>query len=443
MNILGVIKIFPINKYESIYCIVYNNMYAFFFSYLFASFPFRKLSPLYLERNSINGFYGMIGPNIERKNTKSLLDLFMGNGVIQGIFINNGTMTYIKREVETEKRKLEKYIFKKPSLLPNPFGVANTALFYHRNLTYALFERDLPYLIDIDFKKKNIRTVGKYCIEDVSHFSAHPKVKVKDSFIENIDYDVLRKNVKIHQFDPFLRLLSTITVPVKYIPMVHDFISTEKSIVFLNSPFKIDYFPFPKIKLDVTKTSIFYLINREKNNVVERFYCNHALFIFHYADVYENEEEIEMYAPVHDSLDFSTLNIRGKYRKIVLNKKTKVVRVDRNEDLENLYLEFPVSFYHEDKKKVLLRYVEDSCNTGFVICHKHILESKIHFPGKCICGEPSILIVDNIPYALFFTIDIEDNGYVNILNLVTTENTEIVTNQKMKIGFHSLFLPAP
>jgi carotenoid cleavage dioxygenase-like enzyme len=124
-------------------------MYAFFFSYLFASVPFRKLSPLYLERNSINGFYGMIGPNIERKNTKSLLDLFMGNGVIQGIFINNGTMTYIKREVETEKRRLEKSIFKKPSLLPNPFGVANTALFHHRNLTYALFERDLPYLIDI------------------------------------------------------------------------------------------------------------------------------------------------------------------------------------------------------------------------------------------------------------------------------------------------------
>jgi len=417
-------------------------MYALFFSYLFASFPFRKLSPLYLEKNAIDGFYGMIGPNIERKNTKSLLDLFMGNGMIQGIFIENGTMTYVKKEVETEKRILEKSRFRKPSLPPNPFGVANTALFHHRNLTYALFERDLPYLVKIDFEKKDVKTVGKYCIEDIAHFSAHPKVKVKDSFIENVEYDILHKNVQIRQFDPFFRVLSTITVPVKYMPMVHDFISTDKSIVFLNSPFKIEFSPFPKIKLDVTKSSIFYLMDREKNNVVERFYCNHALFIFHYADVYENEEEIEIYAPVHDSLDFSTLNIRGKYRKIVLNKKTKEVKVERNEHLESLYLEFPVSFYHEHKRKVLLRYVEDPFNTGLVICYKHTLESRIHFPGKCICGEPSIVIVEKIPYGLFFTIDNEENGYINILNLVTTENIEIATNEKMKIGFHSLFLPA-
>lgn len=421
--------------YLSIYFFLFYGVQAFFLN-----IPSSLQKPkLYLHKKEIDGFYGMIGPNIERKNTKSLMDLFMGNGIIQGVFIKNGTLTFVKKEVETEKRIFEKKLHRK-MFMPNMFGVANTAFLHHRNLTYALFERDLPYIIDIDFQKKRIETVGKYYIDDIAHFSAHSKVKDTDLYIETIDYDVLRKNVKFFQLDPYFRLLSSITVPVKYMPMVHDFISTKKNMIFLNSPLTTEFSLLKmRVKLDVTKSAIFYLVDREKNNQIQRYYVNHGIYIFHYADVDDSEKEVEIYAPVHDSLDLSTLDIKGKYRKIVLDKQTKTVKIEKNPVLEDLNVEFPVSFQQDNKTKVLLRYVNNG-KTGFVLCHKLEMEKCIDLPGRCICGEASIVFVDEIPHAIFFTIDVGENGYFNILNLETEENDEISMNAKMKIGFHSLFL---
>jgi carotenoid cleavage dioxygenase-like enzyme len=402
-------------------------------------------------RNDVNGFYGLIGPNIEIKKTTTLYDLFMGNGMVQGVFIENGSITYIRKDIETDKRKLEDMHTRKPILhIPNMLGVANTAFFHFKNKTYALFERDKPYLINIDFNKKDMYTVGKYDIEDIVHFSAHPKIRYTDeySYIETIDYDILQKKVKVYQLDPHFRILSTLQIPMKYIPMVHDFISTPNSIILLNSPFMADIHLLPqfsaKLKLDVTRSSIFYVVERE-NNKIQRYYVDQGIYIFHYADVYETEREIEIYSPVHSSLDFSKLDIKGKYRKLILNKQSKTVKIEQNPELENWNVEFPVSFYHENKKKIMLRYVDDNIpsNTGFIICHRLEIEKRICFPGKCICGEPSIITIDDTEdhYALFFTIDKDNNGFFNILNIVTEKNIEFAINEKMKIGFHSIFIP--
>jgi hypothetical protein len=49
----------------------------------------------------LDGFFGTIGPNIY--STKTLYKLFMGDGVINGIFISNGKITFIKRFIKTNK----------------------------------------------------------------------------------------------------------------------------------------------------------------------------------------------------------------------------------------------------------------------------------------------------------------------------------------------------
>jgi len=436
--------------------------YAYFFIKPFTPIS-RKLTIIQENENiellkKINGFYGLIGPNIERTNTKSLLDLFTGNGIIQGVFLEDGTITFVKNEIKTDKRIIEeclqrnhkdKYksiLFRKK--IPNMLGVANTAFFHFKNITYTLFERDFPYIIDIDFTEKKINTVGKQTLEDISHFSAHSKIRYNQdhSYIETIDYDILQKKVKVYQLDNYFRVLSSMQIPMKYIPIVHDFISTPESMVILNSPFMADLQLFPsfstKIKLDVTKTSIFYVITRN-NNKIRRYYVNQAIFIFHYADVYETENEIEMYAPVHDTLDFSNLDVKGKYRKITLNKRTFQVKIERNAELEFFNLEFPIPFFHENKKKVVLRYVdnEKDRNTGFVICYKLEIEKHIPLPNRCICGEPSIIRIQDAPFLLFFAVDRQDNGFFIVLNIETEKMIEIPIYEKMNIGFHSIFLP--
>ena len=119
--------------------------------------------------NKISGFYGLIGPNINMENNvDSLYDLFMGDGVIQGVFFENGNLTYVKHLIKTEKVLYEEkfgtlpknnnfltmffLMLNKMKLFPNVLGMANTAILsvkneeneknktvYSRN-NYALFE---------------------------------------------------------------------------------------------------------------------------------------------------------------------------------------------------------------------------------------------------------------------------------------------------------------
>jgi len=57
--------------------------------------------------SKINGFYGIIGPDIDITTTSTLYDLFLGNGNIQGVFFKNGELTFIKYFIRTEKLLFE------------------------------------------------------------------------------------------------------------------------------------------------------------------------------------------------------------------------------------------------------------------------------------------------------------------------------------------------
>ena len=59
--------------------------------------------------------------------------------------------------------------------------MANTAILNIKNKSYALFERDYPYLININFQEKTVNTLNKIHIADFQHFSGHSKV-INDNF---------------------------------------------------------------------------------------------------------------------------------------------------------------------------------------------------------------------------------------------------------------------
>lgn len=427
-----------------LFCIINHYVYTFPLPKKFVSIS-RKIEIKHLDTESreilqkINGFYGLIGPDLERNKPKSLFDLFMGNGIIQGVFIENGELTFVKNEIQTDKRNLETFQAPKKKFVPNMMGVANTAFLQWNNKIYALFERDHPYEIKINKENKEVETVGKCNIEDLAHFSAHPKKN--NAYLETIDYDVFRKKTTIFQLDNDFRILSSMEIPMKNVPIIHDFISTKDSVVFLNSAFLWNISILPRFKgnleLDTMKSAIFYIIDRNTGKI-NYFYTETGIYIFHYADVYETEMEMEIYAPVYESLDFSKIELKGKYRKIILDKKTNKIRVEKNMELEKWNVDFPVPFFHENKKKILLRYVDIEENTGFIICDKLNIEKIICFPGKCICGEPSIIEMDGTPHAIFFTIDNLNNGFFTILNIINEQKIEIDLNLYLQIGFHSI-----
>jgi hypothetical protein len=404
---------------------------------------------------NINGFYGMIGPDVNEDKIKSVYELFAGDGVIQGVFFDNGNITFVKKFIRTEKLLFEEKYGKIPSnlfitalftigsilkLLPNIIGRANTALININKNTYALFEGDNPYLLNIDFENKAIETIKKVNIPDLDYFCAHSKFNNYEQQIESVDYDVMKKAVNYYLLNSAFQIINQTKIPTSYMPFVHDFITTNNSILVTESPFllKMDSLKNVKvpIELDKNSTTKIHIIDKSTNKC-ETYEINQSIFIFHYALLKEDDNQIIIFAPIYESMDFNDLNVEGKYRKVLINKRTKNVTIEKNEELERFSLDFPLRF---DNKIVLLNGVKNKA-TGFIICDELNIVYKHFLEDRHICGEPAIVYIDNIPYLIAFENDPSNkNSYLLIMNLKTYKTTEIPLELELGIGFHSLFI---
>ena len=409
--------------------------------------------------NKINGFYGLIGPDVNKSNVKTLYDLFTGDGVIQGLFIDNGNLTYINHFVKTDKLiyedehgKIPQNIFtliffmvmNKLNLLPNLMGMANTALLNVENNIYALFERDIPYLIDVNFKEKKVKTVKKVKLNSISHFSAHSKYNSKDKLIESIDYNILKRRVDYYIMNNNFEIINSTYVYTKYMPIIHDFVNLPNSMIFVESPLEINIgFLKKNMKMSVfmnkLKTTQLHII--DKNTFSKKsITIKNSFYIFHYANFEEKNDEIIIYAPLYESLDFNELNLVGNYRRIIIDKKSFDIKIDINEELEKYNLDFPLKY----ENNVILRNIENNAINGFIICNGLEIKKKIFFEDKHLCGEPSIIEIDedNIKnyFLVSFAYDNNNIGFFIIIDLNSYRIIEIPLKSEINIGFHSIFI---
>lgn len=398
--------------------------------------------------NKLDGFYGVIGPNINRFNIKTLYELLMGNGVINGVFISNGNITFIKKFIKTDKfirdelissldiSELIKYHKQKRNIIfPNILGVANTAFYKIKDNLFALHERDLPYLLNINFTTKDIDTINRIKIKNVKHFSAHSKYN--NSIIETIDYKLLEKKLFFYQLTENFNIISQNKVKMKNFPLIHDFISTEENIMILDSPLKINYKKFLSNKniipiiLDTYSPTYLYVFNKKQFKLTETYTIYDSFYIFHYADFREDDTYIEIYASMYDKLDFTSIKLDGKYRKIRINKLTKKIDIEKNIELEGMNLDFPVKF----ENKIILQNSIDE----FIICDKLDIIKKIKIPKGKINGEHQIIYIDNIAYLICLS-SYEESSSIIIINLKNDEIIDIPLNENLNIGFHSIYI---
>ena len=398
----------------------------------------------------INGFYGMIGPDVNISTVNTLYDLFTGDGNIQGMFFDNGELTYIKNYIRTDKLLYEElngripkhwiitFLFmalEKTGLTPNMMGMANTAILNVDNNTYALFERDLPYLLDIDYNKKCINTIKKVKINGLSHFSGHSKYI--NNKIETIDYHILTKSIDYFQLNKKFDVLNKRAIYMDNLPITHDFITVNDIILLTDSPFSFHIDDITNIRVPVKfnkkKPTNIHVINKT-DYTINKFVSNESFYIFHYADIIDNADSIDIYAPIYEIVDFSKLNINGKYRKLSIDKTTKEVKIIKNELLENFNLDFPIKY----KNKIILRNIYNNTINGFVVCENLYIKHIIFLKDKFICGEPAITEIENIPYLISFAYNSE-NSYLVIIDIENYKIIEIPLNVNVNIGFHSIF----
>jgi len=402
--------------------------------------------------NKIDGFYGMIGPDINITTIKSLYDLFTGDGNIQGVFFNGGNLTFVKHFIKTDKVKFEeKYgkipkdvfstifmlIMNKVKLFPNVMGVANTALLNVNKNVYALFERDLPYSICIHFENNTIGMDKKVELDNIHYISGHSKYDIKEETIHTIEYHISRQHVNYYSlFDDF-KIKNKTEIHTKYLPIVHDFAMFNSSILITDSPFTINMSDFKKIpvQLDNTKPTFIHVLNT-KTEKVETYNSSEGFYIFHYADVIESHDSITIYAPIYETIDFTNLNIHGKYRKIVIDKRTRDVCLEKCAIFDDYNLDFPIKY----KNKVILRNVENNTINGFVICENLNITKTIMLNNRFVCGEPVIIEIDEIPHIIAFSYDRFSKGHLLIINMENSSIINIPLNCSLNIGFHSIFL---
>jgi hypothetical protein len=402
--------------------------------------------------NKIDGFYGMIGPDVNITTITSLYDLFTGDGNIQGVFFNGGSLTFVKHFIKTDKVKFEeKYgkiskdlfstifmmIMNKMKLFPNIMGVANTALLNINKNVYALFERDLPYSICVHFENNTIGMDKKIELDNILYISGHSKYDIKEQIVHTIEYHVSTQQVNYYSlFDDF-KIKNKKTIHTKYLPIVHDFAMFNSSILITDSPFTINMSDFKKIpvSLNPNKPTFMHVLNT-KTEKIETYNSSEGFYIFHYADVSECEDSITIYSPIYETMDFTNLNIHGKYRKIVIDKRTRAINIEKNAEFDDYNLDFPIKY----KNKVILRNVENNAINGFVICENLNITKTIMLDDRYICGEPVVIEIEGIPHIIAFSYDRFSKGYLLIINMENSHIINIPLNCSLNIGFHSIFL---
>lgn len=387
------------------------------------------------------GFYGLVGPNIPITSIHSLYSFFTGNGLIQGAFIHQA-VTPIHYYVPTEKTKypyMDSSICTLPfylglhtvGLFPNPIGVANTAFINTGNKQYLLFERDLPYEIEIDVPNKQITTIGRKRIQGINHLSGH--TKVVDEYVHSLEYSIWKQSVTLLTLTTDLELVKCQEIKTKYIPLVHDFILCNKSTLFTDSPIQWCITSSIKGRFPIIMTHKPTFIHQvDADGTTTRFKSPHSFFIFHYANVVETPTTIELYAPVYYHLNFDRIDIHGIYSKLRLDKHSKTICITSTPELEKYNLDFPVKW----KEYTILRNIKGRTINGFVFCKELSIHRMLDMP-MAICGEPSI--VEDTLVCIGY--DDNFNSYLIQVDLNTNEMEIENMKQKATLGFHSIFIP--
>ena len=443
--------------------------------------------PKYIQEPNKKQFFGIIGPNILPENVNNLFDLFIGNGVIQGIFVNGENITFAKHLIQTDKLIKEENQKNIENLPPeslgmkllkyfgylmginkiNNLGAANTAILpvnepVDENTTaaYALFERDHPYLLHFYHNTSTIKTIGK--IKTPYPLSGHSKYSINcrgTRVIESIYYHIFSRQVVYYTMDEKLQqVLSKHNIKTRYIPVIHDFLSTSDSIVIVDSPLVFDFYKLfsGKLPLRFEKTLPTYMHVLHKNTGHVSTYKLHSPFyLFHFAKYVDRAKQLEIYAPLYDDIDFDTVKIKGRYRKIVIDKCHDTAYVCNNMETEKYNLDFPVE---DVLGNIILRNIQKRKINGFVRVDDNMaITQKWLFDNIFFCGEPIAVRLNNKNGLIAFgNNDIStslDPGSPNFLNnkdnevlsgglvLLNMEDgtvVKILVNDSLTMGFHTV-----
>jgi carotenoid cleavage dioxygenase len=167
---------------------------------------------------------------------------FTGDGMIHGVFVEDGQARYRNRYVRTPKWQVEhaagRALFggfdprlTDPSVAGQDSGVANTNIVWHAGRLLALEEGHQPYEMD----PKTLESVG-YATEYAGRVTAHPKLDPETGEMVWFAYGVgetpLGPGMSYGVTDRAGKVVRRDDFQAPYASMVHDFLVTRRHVLF-------------------------------------------------------------------------------------------------------------------------------------------------------------------------------------------------------------------
>lgn len=347
---------------------------------------------------------------------------FDGDGMLHGIYIEDGKARYLNRFVQTKGYLLEKFLgFSVFGGLEAglPFkNSANTAVIWHHQKLLAAWEGALPYSIrSSDLGTLGVETFGGKLSEA---FTAHPKIDplTGELLFFWIDQNLWKPQIRCGSLSREGVLSAPpLSIPLKNPVFMHDFAITKNYLIFMELPLVFDVWN-AKLKYRPELGARIGVLPRTGAATDMRWFEVEPHYVFHTVNAYEVGDEVVLYGLAMQSPNLA--DDPSLYR-WAFNLKSGAVDEGY---INQRKIEFPVVNRHvvgQAFRYVYGTLIHEERGTALM---KHDLEtgaSSILSFGEGRYGGETIFVPDPLKGSS------EDDGWlVNIIYDESKDNSEIV-----------------
>ncbi len=333
--------------------------------------------------SDLNGVYMRNGPNPAFEPISYTFP-FDGDGMIHAIYINNQSANYRNRYVKTKGLLLEQKVGKAvyggiahpmpidKKLLKQfdaPDFFKNGAFIHviqHAHQFLALSETEPSYEIDI-----NLNTLGEWKpgTKLPLNVCPHPRLDPLTNDLFFINYDIKPPYLSLYCINKEGKLSYSINIDKPYSTMMHDFVLTKNYILFFDCPAVLNSEAIANGEniLQWRKelgTRVGIMSRQNKNDDI-LWLTRDAIFVFHFANAYEEDHLIYIDYVRHKYLDFG-VNVKEDNRPPQLYRM--MINLDNHDIketcLSDYVVEFPTFNRSYNAQKYRYIYAPTKSNSG-------------------------------------------------------------------------------
>lgn len=258
---------------------------------------------------ALRGVFYRNGPARHERSGLRYRHWFDGDGMVHAYRFTDQGISHRARYVHTDKYLAEERAGKftrtaygtvfpgaEPPLNADSINAANISVLYHAHELLALWEGGSAYRLDAD----SLETLGKKTWRnDLAGlpFSAHPKIE-PDGSLWNFGTAQRNNLLLLYRISAQGKLQKADAIPVPHLPMVHDFAMTQRHLVFLLPPFRLNRERLEDGK-SIAESHVWEpqrgmrVLTIEKDDWSKRrVYETESGFIFHFGNAWEDRQGV-------------------------------------------------------------------------------------------------------------------------------------------------------